>query len=53
MFNFIYRILIHHFEKKLEFQRANTLRRSGADEKEIIEIDKDLKRLSEVRQKIV
>ncbi len=48
MFNFIYRILIHHFEKKLELQRANTL-----DEKEIIEIDKDLKRLSEVRQKIV
>ena len=48
MFNFIYKIIISHFEKKLQVQRANTL-----DEKEIIEIDKDLKRISEVRLKLV
>ena len=48
MFNFIYKIIINHFEKKLQVQRANTL-----DKTQLDEIDKDLKRLSEVRQKLV
>ena len=48
MFNFIYNIIINHFEKKLQIQKQSTL-----NQKEIEEIDKDLQRLSQVREKLV